>query len=169
MNTNIELLCCTFDNGEKSCIATIYNLYPVLVYLDLLKPKDIPKAHSACWIRDYRTGQCISTLALLIEKLEHNRYGLRISFFSFDALHGFGDLVKLAQLSKLPEISYESFTPFHLTAYTIWWDNKTPQLIQSNINQNPVAIERLFKQIGTKYRAYYFAPDSDDEYLETDN
>lgn len=165
MNTDIELLSCTFDNGNKSCIATIYNLYPVLVYLDLLKPKDIPLTHSACWIRDYRTGRCISTFNKLVKKLECGRYGLRVSFFSYDSLGGFGDLIKLARLAKLPEITHESFAPFHLTVYTIWWDNKTPQLSQSNINQNPVAIERLFKRIGTVYKAYYFTAD-DESYSE---
>jgi hypothetical protein len=129
------------------------------MYLGMLKTKDIPKAHSACWIRDYKTGKRINTFTELVRKLEHDRYGLRISFFSFDSLNEIEELIKLARLAHLPNVSHESSIPFNLTAYTIFWYNKKPRLVQSNINYNPVAIAQLFKQIGTLYNDYYFSPD----------
>jgi hypothetical protein len=158
-----KLLTCTFDNGVKSCTATVCNFYPTLVLLGFLDREQKPNADTVCWIRDYKTSKPILTYPQLIKKVQNNLSDLRISFFSREPINRFGILTKLAMDAKFPSLSYNSSAPHHLNVYTIWWCKGSPQLIESGINTNPGAVIDMFRHVNDAYRRYYVRVDSESE------
>ena len=153
-----SLLVCTFDNGIRSCNATVYNFYTILVYLNFMELIKMPRTYTACWIRDYKTSKEIHSQKQLVKKLESEYEDLRISFFSHEPIKSFSKLIKLSQKAELPPLTYKSAAPLNLTVYTIWWNNGKPQITRSGINDNTGAVIDLFRHITTAYTKYYIAP-----------
>jgi hypothetical protein len=155
MDREPKLLTCTFDNGVRPCIATVYNFYPTLVLLGLVQISEIPITHTICWIRDYGTNKIIGTLKELREKIEQNVSDLRISFFSHEPVNGLKKVRKLTRRNKFPIVSFDGTAPPNIQVYTIWWHDEKPRIIKSGINENPASVMNLFKRVRSGYIKYY--------------